>query len=107
MRIFSFLVLLCVVLKISLVPNYLQTGNVSLEQKNELKVLTFVSDDISIIMAKNIIESKKVQTSKNCFQHKSVRSVQVENKLNVEPTIEYPQKRVLFLSPFFYQSSYL
>ncbi len=107
LRVFSLLVLLCLCLKVSFVPNYFHTESSTSGQEYEWTVLSTASEDISIIMTKNVIESNKVQKAFNTFQNKSVRKVHVENKFDVKPTIENPQKKALFLNPFLYQSSYL
>lgn len=107
MRLFSFLVFLCVCFKVSFVPNYFQTESATSAQEYEWTASSTASDDISIIMTKNASESKMVQKTMNPFQNKSVKKVQVENKDTAKPTIENPQKIAVFLNPILYQSSYL
>ncbi len=107
LRLFSLLVLLCVCLKISFVPNYFHMEGATSAQEYEWTASSIASDDISIIMTKNAIESKKVQKALNPFQNKSVRKVHVENKNDVKLILENPLKKAAFLNPFLYQSSYL
>jgi len=92
---------------VSFVPNYFHTENTTSVKGYEWNAHSLVSADISIIMTKNVIESKKVQKASNTFQNKSVRKVHVGNLLDEKLTLKNPQKKTLFLNPYLYQSSYL
>ncbi|WP_137789162.1 hypothetical protein [Bacillus sp. E(2018)] len=91
----------------SFVPNYFHIESAGSKVAYEWTAHSIASDDISIIITKNVIESKKVQKALNPFQNKSVKKVLVENKDDVQSTNENPYKKALFLNPFLYQSSYL